>query len=284
MSASLSDQLFQVLRGHYPQYIPMALAVIAVRLAKRQWRREESFLLTALIIHSGFLITYFLLAERGNWPGRYFISAVPIYLAWTALGWRWLYFKLRQTVPWGKAALANGLMGLTALALAWDGQVEARHAFDAETQAETKAIMDCADWLRDTGRSLVPADYPPLRSTLTSYHNSRLPIIMTDSPAVALYAACDVVTIGYVKRKLTLEEAVEMLGNSRANFLVLNRDLLERVALFREYDRLPADLFRVCFITDPGYGDKKIILGYMPHLKDLTTNATRQRSATGDTD
>ncbi len=266
MSSRVIENLSELLEGHYPEFLFLALLVIAFRLVSRAWNRWDTFMLLALLLHTGVLALFLLLFEQGSFLKRYFISAVPLYLGWAAMGWRHIYWRLHHWRPNAGKVIANTLAGFVVLLLAVDGTLEARSAFGRKNQDENQAMFDCANWLRTEGLKLVPPDQPPLKSSLMNYYNGRLPVVATYNPAITYYAAAESasfprwIAIGDAKR------FEQDLQDRHVNFIIWDKDIARHWKFAATPEKLPKDRFIVCYDKWADGLVPMVIIGYKPNL------------------
>lgn len=259
------QNLSELWRGHYPLFCFMAILVFGVRTVRLKTLPGERFLLAALVLHSGMLLLYFAYVDRG-FAGRYFISSVPLYIGWTAIGWRFLYRKVYQWAPWKKGRLPKTLLALSVFGIAWDGMLEARHTYDEENRAERRAMLACAEWLRTDGAARVPEDYPRLESTLFRYQSGRLPIVITNHPEITYYAKAD--NAPPLRRSnLTVARVVEHCIRYHVNYIVLDAEDLRRNALgFLLEHPLHGSKFSVVFDEFKDGEFPVVVVGFEPLL------------------
>jgi len=93
-----------VVRGFFPVYGGAALIGLGFRLARKQWIREESILLTLLLGHAVLVCSQVILNDHFLYvSSRYLIPAIPLELGWSVTGvlvlWEFLTRPFRAGHP-----------------------------------------------------------------------------------------------------------------------------------------------------------------------------------------
>jgi hypothetical protein len=180
---------FQETLGMIPFYLALAAAGMWLRWRQRRWTRQETLLLGLFLMLEATLVGLFLWVGGDYLGKRYLAGPLPLVLGWAGVAMATLWDGLRRHLAspgWRRLAQAACLIGL--LAGTWDGMSPARWGLTPKKQARWQAESAAATWIREHGRETIAGTDTPLPSTLISYHNGRMPILLGRQAATRIAA------------------------------------------------------------------------------------------------
>lgn len=170
-----------LLKGCYPYFSLIAIAVIIWRIRTKRWTAPETLVALALVLHI-FLEFMQMLVGDGKFEmhRRYLLPVAPLFFIWTAYGIIELYqkFLLRKH----KKMVIEGVLILVIFCL-YDGiRPSLRHRFSKKKAIETQVSFLAGTWIRSD------YDGPAQNSAIQHpdmYHSPFLPTVQSPFPAVA---------------------------------------------------------------------------------------------------
>ena len=272
---TLSSIGWEMLKGHYPPYLLLALPTIAVRLHRRRFTRTEWLVLGAWLVHT---LLFTVLALRG-WFGtkRYFVTVVPLLCGWTAIGLIACYDALIRRCPtWGRHTAAV-VLGTCIFLSVWDGNHRARPTLKPARRLQAEMSRDMAKWLATEGIRRVPAGFQGLKSTTASYHNGGRPVVLSLDANLVYLSRGDNATLPAIDTTSTAftyashEQATFdldwLLGtchSKRVHYVVLDPWVSHALPCLADLEKLP-DGFEVAY--DRWRSQGRCILAFTPNLK-----------------
>ena len=163
--------MIQIIRGCYPLFAVIAVGVMIWRIKTRTWRRGESVILAALVLH--IILEYLqLVAGDGkcDLPRRYLLPVAPLLFVWTAQGAVEIFRKWQAVKFWKYAAAS-----LIVMFLIYDGMKPSlKHYLPGRKGTEAQICTIAGKWIRE--------DYQGKKQTAASrhgymYHSPYLPTV-----------------------------------------------------------------------------------------------------------
>ena len=182
---TVSDFLRDVWKGLFPRFLPFFLLGIVFRIARRQWTRADSVLLTLFVVFDllvAFQVPIFY--RRLVTSSRYLLIGAVLYFPFAALGMYDVWRILRQRFL-GRLLTATLFFLLVASAL-YDlySPLIIEYAEDSRKGIERRISMTAADWIRadwaltvsDGGEALLkPVPY----LKCDQYQSGRRPLVLS---------------------------------------------------------------------------------------------------------
>ena len=182
---SVSDVLGIVWKGLFPRFLPFFLLGIVFRIARRQWTRADSVLLTLFVVFdllAAFQVPMFY--RRLVTSSRYLLIGAVLYFPFAALG---MYDTWRILRQWflGRFLAATVFVLLVASAL-YDlySPLIIEYAEDAKKGIERRISMTAADWIRaDWALTVSDGDEALIRPLpylkCDQYQSGRRPLVLS---------------------------------------------------------------------------------------------------------
>jgi len=173
--------IIPLLKGCYPYFSLIAIAVIVCRIRAKCWTPQETIAAAALLLHIFVEIMQMLIGDgKIEMHRRYLLPVAPLFFVWTAYGLFVLYQKhqLKKLKKWCFLTMSI----LTVFCL-YDGiRPSLRRRFSSSKRIETQASYIAGQFIR--------ADYcGPAKESATRhpemYHSPFLPTVQSSFPAVS---------------------------------------------------------------------------------------------------
>ena len=171
-----------VFDGFYPLFGIPALAIIILRIRKGQWKKEESIVLGALLVHTLIVTVQIMLFDHYLYVStRYLTPAAPLLFGWSALFLIGAVQELRERFPRHVTPVRIGVVAsVMALLLLADGWGSLLKDFTSpEKSHKRQASRIIAAWLKNdftNGRQ-----YVPRQISWESYLVNKAPVVYCDN-------------------------------------------------------------------------------------------------------
>lgn len=228
----VADFMESVIKGFFPLFAIPALFMIILRMRRREWKAEETIILSAFLGHVFLIIFQIAVFDRYLYVSRrYLLTVTPLEYGWTALFLVWAY-SLLSSLPKAdlfrllyKIALLCGAVGLyvNAMTPQLKDRVSAKHS------GRRLATFDLASFIRKDYAG--PKKDPKHGETaLMDYNSLRRPVV----------AGNELYVLGYLSGGRDIQADMPQLLKLGANadYIAVSIDESDAVPLIRGFENV----------------------------------------------
>ena len=179
-----------IFKGFYPYFFLFAVPVIVMRIYRREWKVEESIVLTVLLGHAFLIVMQIVIFDKYLYVSRrYLIPVAPLALGWSAIGMLGLWGWLRSKAPalLAKRAAAPAVFAACAILLLADSAGPTIKDYTSSGKsAERQATLQIAEFIRNDFED--PAARIKRELDCFAYRSNRRPLIISDLHVVGYCA------------------------------------------------------------------------------------------------
>ena len=249
--------VIELFKGFFPPYLVLIVPVLVWRWRRRLDEPRHRLLLGCAVLH-----TVVLIGVLGGMSvqKRYVIAALPLVLGWAATGWIALTAAIRNHRA-GNRRLVIALTAVVVVILVWDGTKKIRPESKERKQEWRQVVVGAAAWLRSEGRELLPANLPPIESTLLCYHNGRRPVVLTNFSQLTLLAEADLVQPSSYRyqRTFSVAELLDLCFLKQVDYVVADRHLRQQVPDLEQAESLGRVLVP-CYIATVAHSSNELVI------------------------
>lgn len=228
----VADFIESVIKGFFPVFAIPALFMIVFRMRRREWKTEETILLSAFLGHVFLIIFQIAVFDRYLYVSRrYLLTVTPLEYGWAALFLAWAY-SLISSLPKAdlfrllyKIALLCGAVGLYVNAVT--PQIKDRAS--AKHSSRRLATFDMASFIK---KDYVgpKCDERPAETELFDYCSFKRPVV----------AGNELYVLGYLSGGRDIQADMPQLLKSGANadYIAVSIDEGDVVPLIRGFENV----------------------------------------------
>ncbi len=222
-----------LLESVYPLFALFAIPIIILRIRRKEWRPEESFLLGIFFLHGVLQVGQIAIADQKLYVSpRYLVSVSPLVFGWSALGMMHLSEEIKRRRPKQANRLIRLLCicGLIGLYLHASGRIIKSYTSEKKRERRENVLL-CSEWINSDCTIPRKRDPNTPRKAL-EYRTGQRPNILSTERALAYFSSGQAYT-------------PERLKSGLARYCATER--IDYIALFNEqtndFKNLPPPLF-----------------------------------------